>query len=98
MYKRQGARRVLVTTARTEDDLVIAVRDDGPGFAPVVLKAWGKPYNSTKPRSGAGLGLFLLMNVVRSLGGRVEASNPPAGGAEVRMTLPLSALSPKDRP
>ena len=93
-----GASRVLVTTARTGDDLIIAVRDDGPGFAPVVLKAWGKPYNSTKPRSGAGLGLFLLMNVVRSLGGRVEASNPPAGGAEVRMTLPLSALSPKDRP
>ena len=93
-----GARRVLVTSAQTDDDLVIAVRDDGPGFAPVVLKSWGKPYNSTKPRAGAGLGLFLLMNVVRSLGGQVDASNPPAGGAEVRLTLPLSALSPKDRP
>lgn len=93
-----GARRVQVASARVGDVLTIAVRDDGPGFAPVVLKAWGKPYNSTKPRAGAGLGLFLLMNVVRSLGGRVEASNPPAGGAEVRLTLPLSALSPKDRP
>jgi two-component system sensor histidine kinase RegB len=40
--------------------------------------------------------LFLLMNVVRSLGGRVDASNPTAGGAEVRLSLPLSALSPKD--
>lgn len=95
-----GARRIIVTTTQTTDQAVdrldIAVRDDGPGFAPVILQAWGKPYNSTKARAGAGLGLFLLMNVVRSLGGRVEASNPPAGGAEVRLTLPLSALAPKD--
>jgi two-component system sensor histidine kinase RegB len=91
-----GAGRITVTTTRTDDTLGIAVRDDGPGFPDVILKAWGKPYNSTKPRAGAGLGLFLLMNVIRSLGGRVEASNPPAGGAEVRLTLPLSALAPKD--
>lgn len=91
-----GARRIAVTTTRTDDTLGIAVRDDGPGFPDVILQAWGKPYNSTKPRAGAGLGLFLLMNVIRSLGGRVEASNPPAGGAEVRLTLPLSALAPKD--
>ena len=91
-----GARRIAVTTTRTADTLSIAVRDDGPGFPDVILQAWGKPYNSTKPRAGAGLGLFLLMNVIRSLGGRVEASNPPAGGAEVRLTLPLSALAPKD--
>ena len=91
-----GARRIAVTTTRTEGTLGIAVRDDGPGFPDVILQAWGKPYNSTKPRAGAGLGLFLLMNVIRSLGGRVEASNPPAGGAEVRLTLPLSALAPKD--
>ena len=91
-----GARRIAVTTTRTADTLSIAVRDDGPGFPNVILQAWGKPYNSTKPRAGAGLGLFLLMNVIRSLGGRVEASNPPAGGAEVRLTLPLSALAPKD--
>ncbi|WBT04728.1 ATP-binding protein [Brevundimonas vesicularis] len=91
-----GASRITVTTTRTDEDFGIAVRDDGPGFPPAILQAWGKPYNSTKPRPGAGLGLFLLMNVIRSLGGRVEASNPPAGGAEVRLTLPLSALAPTD--
>ena len=89
-----GASRITVTTTRTDEDFGIVVRDDGPGFPPAILQAWGKPYNSTKPRPGAGLGLFLLMNVIRSLGGRVEASNPPAGGAEVRLTLPLSALAP----
>jgi two-component system sensor histidine kinase RegB len=91
-----GAGRVIVSTALADDVLNIDVRDDGPGFAPEVLKRLGQPYTSTKPRAGAGLGLFLLVNVIRSLGGTVHASNPPAGGGEVRLSLPLVSLAPKE--
>jgi two-component system sensor histidine kinase RegB len=75
------------------DDLVVAVQDAGPGFAPEMLQNIGKPYQSTKGRQGGGLGLFLVVNVVRKLGGRVEARNRDAGGAEVIVTAPLSALT-----
>jgi len=75
------------------DDLVVAVQDSGPGFAPEMLQNIGKPYQSTKGRQGGGLGLFLVVNVVRKLGGRVEARNRDAGGAEVIVTAPLSALT-----
>jgi two-component system sensor histidine kinase RegB len=91
-----GARRVILSTSLVGETLDIGVRDDGPGFAPAILDHLGKPYTSTKTRPGAGLGLFLLMNVIRSLGGAVEASNPAAGGGEVRLTLPLSALTPME--
>ena len=91
-----GAGQVIVSTALADDVLNIDVRDDGPGFAPEVLKRLGQPYTSTKPRPGAGLGLFLLVNVIRSLGGTVHASNPPAGGGEVRLSLPLVSLAPKE--
>ncbi|GAA0214175.1 two-component system sensor histidine kinase RegB [Brevundimonas nasdae] len=91
-----GARRVGLTISLVGDSLDIIVRDNGPGFAPSILADLGKPYASTKDRPGAGLGLFLLMNVIRSLGGKVEASNPAAGGGEVRLTLPLAALAPKE--
>ena len=91
-----GAGQVIVSTALADDVLNIDVRDDGPGFAPEVLKRLGQPYTSTKPRAGAGLGLFLLVNVIRSLGGTVHASNPPAGGGEVRLSLPLVSLAPKE--
>src|SRR5581483_9353891 len=53
------------------DWLTLVVKDAGPGFAPEMLAQLGKPYQSTKGRPGAGLGLFLVANVARTLGGSV---------------------------
>jgi two-component system, sensor histidine kinase RegB len=91
-----GARRIFVSPVVRDGQLEFAIRDNGPGFPATILERLGKPYNSTKDRPGAGLGLFLLVNVMRSLGGAVEASNPPAGGGEVRLILPIAALAPQE--
>jgi two-component system sensor histidine kinase RegB len=72
--------------------LTVSVTDSGPGFAPVMLAQFGKPYQSSKGRPGGGLGLFLAVNVARTLGGSVTACNRPEGGAEVKLTLPLSSI------
>jgi two-component system, sensor histidine kinase RegB len=82
-----------VFVARDGDALVIRVSDRGPGFAPQMLAQFGKPYQSSKGRPGGGLGLFLVVNVVRKLGGSVSASNSPEGGASVTLKLPLAALA-----
>lgn len=79
--------------AREGDNLVLVVRDEGPGFSPEVLPHLGEPYRSTKGRPGGGLGLFLVVNVARALAGKVQAYNHPHGGAEVRITLPLVSLA-----
>jgi two-component system sensor histidine kinase RegB len=81
-----------LAVAREAGNLVLRCTDRGPGFAPATLAQFGKPYNSTKGRPGGGLGLFLVVNVARTLGGVVSASNPPEGGACVTITLPLAAL------
>ena len=73
--------------------LVLTVTDSGPGFAEAILAQFGKPYNSSKGRPGGGLGLFLVVNVARTLGGTVTASNREEGGAVVRVHLPLSAIA-----
>jgi two-component system, sensor histidine kinase RegB len=73
--------------------LKMTVTDTGPGFAPEMLAQFGKPYQSTKGRPGAGLGLFLVANVARTLGGSVTARNREAGGAMVTLTLPLAAIT-----
>jgi two-component system sensor histidine kinase RegB len=75
------------------DTLVLCVRDRGPGFLPEMLAQFGKPYQSSKGRPGGGLGLFLLVNVVRKLGGRVTAENAAEGGAVVSLYLPLASLT-----
>jgi two-component system sensor histidine kinase RegB len=85
-------RPVLLEVRFEDDDLFIRVRDQGPGFPPEALERIGTPYASTKGAPGRGLGLFLAVNVARVLGGHVRAQNV-AGGAEVRITIPLSALA-----
>ena len=72
--------------------LVLEVRDRGPGFADQMLADFGRPYTSSKGRAGGGLGLFLVVNVVRKLGGTASARNL-AQGAEVALTIPLAALA-----
>ena len=84
---------VVLEIRREGEDLVIAVSDKGPGFSPEMLARVGQPYASTKGRDGGGLGLFLVFNVMRKLGGRVDVENRKGGGATVRMALPLAALA-----
>ncbi|MFJ9449042.1 ATP-binding protein [Herbaspirillum sp. NPDC101397] len=85
------------TAVRDGDELVLSVDDTGPGFVPSMLDQIGKPYQSTKAKTGGGLGLFFVVNVARKLGGAVtahnRAENGHVAGATVRLTLPLSAIS-----
>jgi two-component system sensor histidine kinase RegB len=84
-----GAIRIALT--READALVLTVRDEGPGFAAEQLANLGKPYNSSKPELGRGLGLFLVGNVARTLGGTLSARNLHQG-AEVTLRLPLASI------
>jgi two-component system sensor histidine kinase RegB len=87
---------VKLQATREGDSLKLAVTDAGPGFAPPMLAQFGKPYQSSKGRPGGGLGLFLVVNVARTLGGTVKARNRREGGAVVELTLPLSAITLED--
>ncbi|WP_318245975.1 ATP-binding protein [Sphingomonas sp. R647] len=85
--------RVALTVLREGEALVLDIADRGPGFAPEILETFGQPYRSTKGKPGGGLGLFLLVNVLRKLGGEASAENRLDGGARVRIVLPLAALA-----
>lgn len=74
-------------------ELIVAVVDRGPGFPDAQFATIGKPYQSSKG-AGHGLGLFLATNVVRRLGGHLEAANRAEGGAEVKLILPLAPFRP----
>lgn len=82
-----------IASARKDGALVVTVTDRGPGFDPAILADFGTPYRSSKGRPGGGLGLYLVVNVVRKLGGRVSAHNLKEGGASVSLSLPLDRLS-----
>lgn len=84
---------IALTASRDGGMAVIEISDRGPGFSDEMIERFGQPYSSTKGRPGGGLGLFLLVNVLRKLGGSASVANRDAGGAVVRVILPLSAVA-----
>ncbi|MDR7294969.1 two-component system sensor histidine kinase RegB [Pelomonas aquatica] len=94
-----GTLLTLVATCPDEETLSLSVLDEGPGFDAERLKHFGEPYQSSKGQPGRGMGLFLSVNVARTLGGRLEArnrdENGERSGAEVVLTLPLASLLPR---
>jgi signal transduction histidine kinase len=83
---------VTVELARLDGDgslVRIAVRDRGPGFAIPDLPHVFEPF-FTRRQGGTGLGLSIVQQIVEQHGGRVEARNHPAGGAELVILLPTS--------
>jgi len=81
--------RVRVSGHGDDRWLELAVRDNGPGIAAEVLPRLFTPFLTTKgPGKGVGLGLTIVRRVVQSMGGTIQAANPPGGGAEFRVRVP----------
>jgi signal transduction histidine kinase len=77
-------------------DVVISVRDHGPGFPPEFLPHAFERFrraDASRARSdgGTGLGLAIVRAVAREHGGDADALNNPDGGAEVRIRVPAGA-------
>jgi two-component system, NtrC family, nitrogen regulation sensor histidine kinase NtrY len=70
-------------------EVVLAVRDNGPGVAPELQGRLFEPYATTKAH-GTGLGLAMVQRIAVEHGGDVVYRSVPEGGAEFRVTLPLS--------
>ncbi|MFN7732082.1 MAG: DUF4118 domain-containing protein [Pirellula sp.] len=89
---------ISIAAAKDGDTLRIRVRDRGPGLEPgTEERIFSKFYRaSNTPDTGrsCGLGLSICRAMMHKLGGSISASNPPGGGAEFVLRLPLDAHSP----
>ncbi|WP_165063615.1 sensor histidine kinase [Paludisphaera rhizosphaerae] len=65
----------------------IDVIDDGPGIPDLYLQRIFEPFFTTR-HGGTGYGLYLASEIVRDLGGRLEACNNEGGGACFSVLLP----------
>jgi signal transduction histidine kinase len=68
--------------------VVVEVRDNGPGIAPDDLERIFSPFFTTKPQ-GTGLGLAIVRKVVDAHDGRIDAVSAPGRGAAFKVTLPV---------
>ena len=80
-----------VEVSRTDGGACFRVTDSGPGIPPDLADRVADPFFTTHA-DGTGLGLALVYTIARLHGGSLEVATEPApqGGADVRLTIPLS--------
>ena len=81
-----------------DENLIVAVSDDGQGVEPEHQDMIFKRYAQVKecsivPRKGHGLGLAGALILARCLGGDIILDSRPGQGATFRLVLPMKMES-----
>ena len=70
-----------VTLVKEKDELVLSVRDRGPGVSDDIKEKIFAPFFTQKTRGGAGLGLSIVSRIAQTHGGSVAVENAKDKGA-----------------
>jgi signal transduction histidine kinase len=86
-----AASRVVVSTTRTDGELVVVIDDDGAGLsASLHGEAMGRGRRLDETSPGSGLGLAIVADIAGLYGGNLQLDESPMGGLRAVLTLPLA--------
>ena len=78
-----------ITTAKVGGEVMLRVRDNGPGIPAELKERIFDPFYTTKPvGSGTGLGLSIVQGIVQRHQGRIEVESEEGGGVTFAVYLP----------
>ncbi len=88
----QDNQKIEVSLEETSSNLLLSVKDEGPGFAETSPQKIFKRFYSNRPKSfgqHSGLGLNIVKNIIQLHKGTIAASNRlNTTGAQVEVLLP----------
>ncbi|MEX2609290.1 MAG: chemotaxis protein CheB [Gemmatimonadota bacterium] len=84
---------VSVRVEGSASEVVLSVRDTGPGIPPDMLDTIFEPFvqldaSSTREKGGVGLGLAVSRRLARLMGGHVDVTSEPGAGSTFTLRLP----------
>ena len=77
------------TEANSPDNVLVSVRESGPGIRPQSIERLFEPFYTTK-QAGMGMGLAICRSIVEGHGGRIWATANLPRGAAFYFTLPVA--------
>ncbi len=88
------AKKVEVKIEKQQDNIIIAISDDGPGIPQEEYENITKPFykidkSRSEKKSSVGLGLSIASDIVKSHGGDITFAKSKFGGLEVAISLPF---------
>jgi PAS domain S-box-containing protein len=88
---RPDARRLIISAQQNgTGEVLVSVRDSGPGFPAGLAEQLFEPFFSTKTE-GTGMGLAIARSIIESHGGVLSGENYDGGGACFTVRLPSAA-------
>jgi C4-dicarboxylate-specific signal transduction histidine kinase len=83
-----GVRELLISTEQSQtNDILVAVRDSGPGIDSEHLERVFEAFYTTKS-GGMGMGLSICRSIIDAHGGRLRAEANAPSGAIFKLTIP----------
>jgi PAS domain S-box-containing protein len=89
-----GGGGIVVRTYNRVEELVVELKDSGPGIQEEDLNRVFDPFFTKKKPMGMGVGLTICYGIIEDHQGRITASNAPEGGAVFTIVLPLRPNAP----
>ncbi|MDB6178797.1 PAS-domain containing protein [Paracoccus sp. Z330] len=86
-----GVGRIRIMARANAEWLEINISDTGPGFSDEALKRGSEPFFTTKKGQGSGLGLSMVYDQTKLMGGTMRLENCPTG-ARVILRLPRRSV------
>ncbi len=86
-------KRASIVVGETDDEVVIAIHDAGPGIPEDKLEAVFAPFyrleaSRSRYTGGVGLGLSIARDMAKKQGGNITLKNAPKGGLVATLVLP----------
>lgn len=91
----QKSGAITVRISQTGNRALLEFEDNGPGVPEGLKESIFKPFVSSHPNQGLGLGLSISAEIARAHGGRLTVGESGKSGAVFRLELPIDPTGPR---
>ncbi len=94
--RQTGKHNIAVSAHVAGGNLIVEVKDDGPGMDEEVKNRVFEGFYSTKGSKGTGLGLLIARQVIHEHGGIICVESEPGRGTAFSFTIPFNSVQDED--